>query len=69
MTIDAGAHTFSTASGDPAYLRRRAVEEARAAVGAKSLASTLIHVELATAFARRCRDVADRAWVAQHRIW
>ncbi|MEO7749809.1 MAG: hypothetical protein ABIS09_00610 [Sphingomicrobium sp.] len=69
MTIEVRIQDFGTVPGDAAYLKRRVVEEARAAAAASSIASTLIHVELARAFAQRCCDLTDRAWVAQHRIW
>lgn len=51
------------------YLRRRVREEADAGASANCLASTLAHVALANAYANRCCDAADRAWVAEHRAW
>ena len=36
------------------YARRRVREEANAAAAAGSLAATLIHVDLAIAYAKRC---------------
>lgn len=39
---------------DLTYARRRVREEADAAATASSLAATLIHVDLAIAYAKRC---------------
>lgn len=69
MSFEVGSRNFDVAQRDSAYLRRRVREEADAAVGAHSLAATLIHVSMATAYAKRCCDADDRAWVANNRLW
>jgi hypothetical protein len=61
--------SFDVAQGEVEYLRRRVREEAEAGASAHCLASTLVHVVLASAYAKRCCDAADRAWVAEHRAW
>ena len=40
------------------HLSRRVREEAEAAIGAGSIAATLIHIALATGYARRLSDEA-----------
>ena len=69
MSIATGSKNSSKAQLDTAYLRRRALQEADAAASAHSLAFTLIHIALATAYAGRCSDADGRAWVANHRVW
>jgi hypothetical protein len=54
---------------DIEYLRRRVRAEAEAACDAGSLAATLIHVALATAYAKRCCYANDQTWVAETRLW
>ncbi len=54
---------------DRAYLTRRVREEAGAAASAQSIAATLIHAALSTAYAKRCCYADDQAWVAEHRVW
>ena len=61
--------SFDVAQRDKVYLRHRVREEADAAASAHSLAATLTHVVLATAYAKRCCDAEDRAWVATNRLW
>lgn len=69
MSFEVSLESIDVAQPDAMYLRRRVQEEAAAAASADSLAATLIHVELATAYARRCRDEDDLASVAKHRLW
>ncbi len=69
MSFEIGARRFETAQSDAVYLRRRVRVEADAAASAPSLQATLIHVALATAYAERCCEAEDRAWLAEHRIW
>jgi hypothetical protein len=68
------------ASGDDAvpapcldYLQRRVREEAEAAVRATSMPATLIHVALATAYAKRFGEVSHGGvavgWADEHRLW
>ncbi len=59
MSFEVGQESFDIAQEDTSYFRRRVREEAAAAASAHSLAATLIHVELATAYARRCCDADD----------
>ncbi len=58
------------------YLHRRVREEADAAARATSMDATLIHVILATAYAKRfgersgaSANPAGHSWADQHRIW
>ncbi|MBA3512478.1 hypothetical protein [Sphingomonas sp.] len=58
------------------YLESRVREEADAAATATSLEATLIHLRLATAYAKRFDDCAGRSsnsnvrsWVEDHRVW
>lgn len=49
--------TRSSAAADPAeHLRRRVIEETAAAVRATSVRATIIHVTLATAYARSLQE-------------
>ena len=59
MSFEIGPESFDMAQEDTLYLRRRVREEAAAAASAHSLAATLIHVELATAYAKRCCNTED----------
>ena len=54
---------------EAAYLKRGVRDEADAAARAGSVAATLIHLELATASAKRCSRADDQAWLAQSRLW
>ncbi len=54
MVFENGSQIEVLAKRDLDYLRVRVREEAGAAVSAETLASTLIHVVLATAYAKRC---------------
>ncbi len=63
------ARGSGTASGNTMFLARRVLEEAAAAADAHCLASTLVHVALATAYAERCRNAGDRAWIEENRAW
>ena len=69
MSYEVQSESFDFAQRETVYLRRRVRDEADAAASAHSLAATLAHVELATAYAVRCRSADDRAWIADHRIW
>lgn len=69
MPFQNGAECFHNAQSDAIYLKRRARDEAEAAASAGSLAATLIHVALATAYAQRCCRADEQAWVARHRVW
>lgn len=58
------------------YLESRVREEALAAVAAPSIEATLVHLVLATAYARHYNErtdatsgFEDRAWVEVHRVW
>ncbi len=57
------------------YLKQRVHEEAVAAVQASSVEATLIHVALATAYAKRFGEGSATArqeahdWVDDHRAW
>lgn len=74
MVFENGSQIEDFATCDLDYLRGRVREEANAAVSAETLASTLIHVVLATAYAKRCGGSDDRivdsgrAWVEKVRI-
>lgn len=64
------------AGADLAYLESRVRAEAGAAAAASSLAATLIHVSLATAYARRFGECTERnmvlngrIWAEEHRVW
>ena len=54
MSFEVGPESFNISQEDRFYLRRRVREEAAAAASAHSLSATLIHVELATAYAKLC---------------
>lgn len=69
MSFEMRPANFDVALRDTVYLKRRVRQEADAAASAGSLAATLIHVALATAYAKRCGQAGDRAWVANHRLW
>ena len=69
MSCHVGAESFDGAPDHTLYLRRRVREEADAAASAHSLAATLIHVALATAYAERCCNAGDQAWIAANRLW
>lgn len=69
MPFASGPASFESASRDAAYFKLRVLEEADAAARAGSMAATLTHVALATAYADRCRRADGQAWVAQNRIW
>ena len=55
------------------YLARRVREEAEAAIIASSVSATMIHVVLATAYAKRFGEGTVRqdqqTWADQHRVW
>lgn len=57
------------------FLQERVRQEAVAAVVATSIEATLIHVALATAYAKRFGENSAMArqtahdWVDQHRVW
>lgn len=77
MTVDSTGSTGDGRDSDSlSYLSRRVHEEAEAAVRATSVEATLIHVLLATAYAKRFGEVSAReassagqSWVDQNRIW
>ncbi len=69
MSFEIRSESFDFSQRETIYLRRRVRDEAGAAANAQSLASTLAHVELATAYAVRCRSADDRAWIAENRVW
>ncbi len=69
MYNETGMEITDHAERDIEYLRRRVRAEAEAACSAGSLAATLIHVVLATAYAKRCCYAHDRTWVAETRLW
>lgn len=63
-------------SGDLAYLECRVREEADAAARASSVEATLVHVVLATAYARRLNECSSGrlslpadSWAQEHRVW
>lgn len=54
------------------YLKRRIYQEAEAAVAASSTDATLIHVVLATAYAKRLGEqsrLPGESWADHHRLW
>lgn len=69
MSFESGSGSFDAAQRDTVYLKRRVRDEADAAARAGSLAATLIHVALATAYAKRCSRADDQAWMAARRVW
>ncbi len=69
MSPNSGLKISNTAQHDTAYLGRRLRDETDAATDARSLSATLIHVALATAYAKRCCSAADQAWLAETRLW
>ena len=59
-----------------AYLESRTREEADAAARASSIEATLVHVVLATAYAKRLNKCSGGrlplpadSWVQEHRVW
>jgi hypothetical protein len=63
-------------SSSRSYLARRVQEEAAAAADATSLEATIIHLKLATAYARRLSEevafpwhLRAQSWADEHRIW
>ena len=68
---DSAASTYETHN----FLRGRVREEAIAAADAISVEATMIHVALATAYAKRFGETSSSlqrdaaAWVSEHRIW
>ncbi len=69
MSLEHSPQDFDIAKPDPGYLRQRVKAEAEAAASAHSLAATMIHVELATAYAKRCRHADDQVVAAEIRLW
>lgn len=69
MSFDTEGESFDTAHGEHAYCGRRVRKEAAGAATADPLTSTLTHVALPTAYAEGCRNVGDRAWINEHRVW
>ena len=72
----AGAQDDASASGSLSFLQRRVREEAEAAVRASSMPATLIHVALATAYAKRIGEISNREtasaeqkWADDNRVW
>jgi hypothetical protein len=58
------------------YLKRRVRDEAEAAISASSMPAMLIHIALATAYAKRFGESEHAAaswvrdpWTERHRIW
>ncbi len=71
-----GQQDDAGASGSLLYLQRRVREEAEAAIRASSMPATLIHVALATAYAKRFGEisgaetpVAGTNWADDNRVW
>ncbi len=71
-----GPQDERTASPSLEYLQRRVREEAEAAVRASSMPATLIHVALATAYAKRFGEMsnlapvsAEQRWADDNRVW
>lgn len=76
--MDCPAHNRTFNGADAAetrrYLERRVREEARAAAIAPSVEATLMHVRLATAYARRfgagsAPETSGDVWVQEQRVW
>lgn len=57
MTVESESDEPANARRELAYLNGRVREEAAAAAGANSIEATLIHISLATAYARRVQTV------------
>ena len=57
MTAGSKSEEPDNATRELAYLNARVREEAAAAAGAFSIEATLIHISLATAYARRVQTV------------
>ena len=73
---DPYASKQSERSAALAYLESRMREEADAAARAQSVEATLVHVVLATAYARRLNECSSGRltmpadnWVQEHRVW
>ena len=68
-----GGARVSAPSATASYLESRVREEASAAALAPSLEATMIHLALATAYARQFGEcglrAGDREWIDQHRVW
>ncbi len=66
-------HVASSGDAKMTYLKRRVSEEAQAAVSSPSTTATLVHVMLATAYAKRVGEQtrlnSRERWVDQHRVW
>lgn len=78
MPVGSGSNTSGRTerSDTLSYLERRVREEADAAATASSVEATLIHVLLATGYARRLGECSGRSgsftkysWVEEHRLW
>ena len=69
MSFETGAGSLDVGQANLVYLKRRAREEADAAARAGSMAATLIHGALATAYAKRCCAADGQSWVAENRLW
>lgn len=76
--MDDRVEISASASGDAGetlrYLERRVRDEARAAATATSVKATLIHVLLATAYAKRFGETSASAmsadaWLQEQRVW
>ncbi len=73
-SADDSASGGSDADETRRYLERRVREEACAAARATSVEATLIHVSLATAYARRfgassAPETSGASWVQEQRVW
>ena len=73
---DQFAYEPAERSAELAYLESRTREEADAAATASSIEATLVHVVLATAYAKRLNECSSGrlplpadSWVQEHRIW
>lgn len=76
MKAENGSDRRDMRQRDLDYLRDRVREEADAAAAASSMAVTLVHLSLATAYAKRCcaqpgwtSGADERLWADEHRIW
>lgn len=67
------ALTMDGAGGSLDFLARRVREETEAAIKARSAGATMIHVVLATAYAKRLGEASSRqksqTWADLHRLW
>lgn len=66
----------AVSSATLSYLEGRVREEADAAASASSVEATVIHLRLATAYARRFGERSGRSisfagesWIGEHRVW